>query len=322
MVITSLKNRIKQFTHRYCLHAQKGDPSANNNYQTRMSLLEAQVAYLEYESGRMASLLRHLAAPILQDLPLTKQTRDSFDFQWDKLPKGRWNLENKLFRQEATGYVCQFTEFSPEWFRGKKVIDVGCGGGRYSWALCCLGAEVLSIDQSLHGLERTQKACKDFPNHRIKQVNLLEPLAIDETFDLVWSFGVLHHTGDTYGSFKKIVPLVKPGGYLFMMLYGEPRKGMIDEYKAINEYEHWRRKTRNMTFDERLSAIQEAMDKHCFAVYGSEYIEGYFDAISPTINDLYSWEEVESWLLLEGFSNIKRTVDMRNLHVIAYKGTT
>ena len=325
-MFSSIQSRFTQFIYRCCSHAQnnnpivKDEPKDNKECQTKIALLEAQVAYLEYESSRMSSLLRYLAAPVIQELPLTKQTRESFDFQWDKLPKGRWNLENNLFRQEAAGYVCQFTGLSPEWFQGKKVIDVGCGGGRYSWALCCLGAEVLSIDQSLHGLERTQKACKDFPGHRIKQVNLLEPLMIDEEFDLVWSFGVLHHTGDTYGAFKKIIPLVKPGGYLFMMLYGEPRARRIDEYEAINEYEYWRRKTRNMTFDERLNAVQEAMDNNCFAVYGTDYIEGYFDAISPIINDLYSWEEIEGWLLMEGFVDVKRTVDSRNIHLIARRG--
>lgn len=286
---------------------------------SRMGLLEAEVEYILYETSRISSLQRYVISPMIHDLPIAVQTRKSFDFQWEKLPKGRWNLENELFRQEAPGYVCEFTGLNPEWFCGKKVIDVGCGAGRYSWALCQLGAEVLSIDQSDHGLKRTQEACKSFPGHRFMKVNLLETLDIREKFDLVWSFGVLHHTGDTYGAFKRIIPLVKTNGFLFMMLYGEPRRGRCEDYKAVNEYELWRRKTRNMNFAERLEAITLAMRDRRFTAHGEEYVEGYFDALSPAINDLYSWEEIESWLLQEEFSDIRRTVDSRNHHVIARK---
>lgn len=285
--------------------------------QGRIAQLEATVAYLEHETLRLASLVRYLAAPVMSALPLTRQTRSSFDFQWDRLPPGRWNLENADFRKEAAGYVCQFTGLEAAWFKGKKVVDVGCGAGRYSWALCTLKADVLSIDQSEHGLQRTQEACRAFSGHRVKQVNLLQPLNIEETFDLVWSYGVLHHTGDTYGAFRRIVPLVKPGGYLFLMLYGAPRPGMRDDYDAVNTYEWWRRKTRNLSATDRLETITRAVGEGVFGARDPLYIEGYFDAISPTINDLYTWEEIEGWLLLAGFVHIRRTSDMRNHHVIA-----
>jgi len=204
-------------------------------------------------------------------------------------------------------------------FKGKKVADVGCGQGRYSWALCTLGAEVLSIDQSEHGIRRASEACKDFPSHRTLKADLLKPIPTEETFDLVWCFGVLHHTGNTYGAFKNIIPLVKPGGRLFLMIYGEPRMDEKNDYRAVNEYEYWRRKTKNMTFDEKLEAIKKGMERKEFAVCGEEHIHGYFDAISPTINDLYRWEEIEGWLIEENFHNIKRTVDNRNHHIIAIK---
>lgn len=281
--------------------------------------LQAQSEYLLLENSRLASQVRYFIGKEIYQLPTAGQTRSSFDFQWDKLPPGRFNLENNDFRKEAAGYVCEFTNFRPEWFQGKKVIDVGCGAGRYSWAMCSMGAEVLSIDQSPHGLERTAKVCRDFPSHRTKRVDLLEPLNIDETFDLVWSFGVLHHTGDTYGAFKAITHLVRPDGYIFLMLYGEPRKGLLHDFQAVNEYESWRIKTRNMEFNDKLDFVIEAMKNKEFTICGEEQIEGYFDAISPAINDLYSWHEIETWLLSEGFTDIQRTVESRNHHVMARK---
>lgn len=291
---------------------------------SRLAALEAEVArqraaieYLELELSRHAALLRLVAAQQINDTPFAQQTRASFDYQWEQVPLGRWNLEHPEFRKEAAGYVCEFTGLPAAWFNGRSVLDAGCGAGRYSWAMCTMGAHVLSIDQSDHGLERTRRACSEFPGHRAKKVNLLESLGIDEQFDLVWSFGVLHHTGDTYGCYRRLVPLVKPGGYLFLMLYGEPRPQHPDDYRAVAEYERWRRLTRNMTFDERLAAVRDGMRRLEFMANGEEYVEGYFDAISPLIADLYSWPEIESWLLRDGFVDVRRTVDTRNHHVIA-----
>lgn len=280
---------------------------------------DVRLDYLELELSRMAALLRHLVASKVNQLPYVGQTKDSFDFQWKRLPKGRYNLDDKNFRQEAPDYVLKFTGLPKSWFPGKKVIDVGCGAGRYSWALCTLGAEVLSVDQSAHGLERAKQACAGFPSHRVRQLDLLSMPPMEETFDLAWCYGVLHHTGDTYGAFLRLVPLVKPGGHLFLMIYGAPRTGHPKDYRAVVEYEFWRRKTRNMAFDERLEAIQQGMRDGALRETGDEHIEGYFDAISPAINDLYHWEEIESWLLSSKFEAISRNPDERNHHVIARK---
>ena len=103
------------------------------------------------------------------------------------------------------------------------------------------------------------------------------------------------------------------------MIYGEPRHGRVRDYRAINEYEFWRRKTRNDTMNERLSELERALSEGSLSVSGQEYLEGFFDAISPRINDLLSWEELEEWLLESGFEDIQRTVDTRNHHVIAIK---
>jgi hypothetical protein len=50
-------------------------------------------------------------------------------------------------------------------------------------------------------------------------------------------------------------------------------------------------------------------------------VHGYFDAISPPINDLHSFEELESWLIEAGFRDITRTMNARNHHVIGRRTT-
>ena len=102
----------------------------------RIAYLEEVVRYLDFQVTNQASLLRHVAGPMMQDLPEVRATRASFDFQWAELPTGRFMLENEQFRAEAPGYVLEFTGLPREWFKGKSVLDAGCGLGRYSWALC------------------------------------------------------------------------------------------------------------------------------------------------------------------------------------------
>jgi SAM-dependent methyltransferase len=287
----------------------------------RLAYAEHVIEYLEGQVSAQAALLRHLAAPVIQTLPLVAETKSSFDFQWNEIPSGRYMLDNAAFREEAPQNVCRFTTLSADWFRGKRVIDVGCGLGRYSWALCQLGCDVLSLDQSEHGLKRTAEACRAFPRHRTMKVDLLRPLAIVEQADLVWCFGVLHHTGDTYAAFRHIVPLVKPGGYLYLMIYGEPRHLFGLDYEEVNEYDYWRRRTRNVTLRERLAVVRMVMADGQFRVIGEEHVHGYFDAISPRINDLYAFEELESWLIDAQFVDIRRTVETRNHHIIARRSS-
>ena len=285
----------------------------------RLAYLEQVVEYLSWETSRQSALLRHLAAPILSELPIIRNTKASFDYQWAEIPSGAAMLDSPEFREQATGFVLEFTGLPAAWFRGKRVIDVGCGNGRYSWALCQLGAEVVSLDQSEHGLRNTAAACAGFPSHRTVKIDLLKPLPLDETADLVWSFGVLHHTGDTYRAFLNVVPLVKPGGYLYMMVYGEPRRHAIDDFIEVNEYESWRRRTMNLSLPKKLDVIRQGMKDRQFRMVGDQFVHGYFDAISPPINDLHTFEELESWLIEAGFRDITRTSPSRNLHVRAQR---
>src|SRR5262245_422015 len=95
----------------------------STDLETRLAYLEQVVRYLDFQVANQASLIRYLAAPVIHELPMVRETKASFDFQWAEIPTGRFMLENADFRKEAAGYVCQFTGLPPEWFNGKSVID-------------------------------------------------------------------------------------------------------------------------------------------------------------------------------------------------------
>ena len=68
---------------------------------------------------------------------------------------------------------------------------------------------------------------------------------------------------------------------------------------------------KNLPFREKVRKLEEK--------YKKDQVHGYFDAISPDINDLYRWDEIVSWFIKAGFKDVKRTIAHPNHHVIARK---
>ncbi|MDO8680062.1 MAG: class I SAM-dependent methyltransferase [Acidobacteriota bacterium] len=290
--------------------AEEFDP-ARYDQGTRMKFLEAKVAYLLDEVSGLRTLVRHLVSERAEHMPVAGQTRASFNYQWKSLPEGHAMLSNAEFRERVPKQMCEFADLPPEWFRGKKVMDAGCGQGRWTYGLGKLGVEkCVSFDISEAGVARTTKIAREFGDRmEVHRKNILEPLGFPADFDLVWCFGVLHHTGKTYVGFQNLVQCVKPGGYLFVMIYGEPRPGYPADYGYYHEMFEMRSRLRNLPFEEKVAAIEGR--------YGKELLHGYFDAISPDINDLYRWDELVSWFVAAGFTDIKRTDPGTNHHIVA-----
>lgn len=133
--------------------------------------------------------------------------------------------DDKLFAESVALFSMRFQAngFPLEWFRGKRCLDAGCGGGRYTLAMGELGAaEAIGCDISERGLEdatrRAEKAGRT--NVRFQRASVLELPFPDASFDFVCSSGVLHHTTDPYGGLRELVRVLRPGGRMFTLWYG------------------------------------------------------------------------------------------------------
>lgn len=112
---------------------------------------------------------------------------------------------------------------------GKKFLDVGSGSGLFSLAAKNLGAKVLSFDfdesSVLCTLELKEKFHKRSDEWNIIQGSILDKKFIASLgeFDYVYSWGVLHHTGNMWNALDNIVGLVKKEGFLFIAIYNKQK---------------------------------------------------------------------------------------------------
>jgi len=113
------------------------------------------------------------------------------------------------------------TGWSPEELSGARVLDVGCGAGRFTQVMLDAGACVFALDYST-AVEACFANNAPHPNLCVVQGDLYRMPFRPGSFDYVFSFGVLQHTPNVRGAFMSLIPFLKPGGKLAIDIY---RKG-------------------------------------------------------------------------------------------------
>jgi|SRR5208282_1187634 len=217
----------------------------------------------------------------------------SFDFQWKNLPSSDLECNEKRIR-ELLGY----TGLTESFFRGKYCLDVGCGTGRWTWAMLRMGAgSVDSFDIS----EEAVAACKRInPFVRAMDLMTLQPTG---KYDFVLCWGVLHHLASPLDGFSRVASQVKCGGFLHIMVYHK------DTQKV---YEDGRKLWGTLSVLERRSLCEE------YAKAKGGTIHGWWDAFNPTYNWGFHPDNVRIWFEQAKFEDI-RLVKNYNINMIGRK---
>jgi SAM-dependent methyltransferase len=107
---------------------------------------------------------------------------------------------------------------------GRSFLDIGCGSGIHSLAALRLGAgrvEAVDLDpESVATTRDTLERHAKGGRYAVREANVFTLRAeLGESFDVVYSWGVLHHTGDMWAAVREAGRLVRPGGVLAIALY-------------------------------------------------------------------------------------------------------
>jgi SAM-dependent methyltransferase len=131
-----------------------------------------------------------------------------FDYRWLMNPEFQATIESTW--KEKSG-------IDPRDYEGKRVLDVGCGAGRNMSLF--KNSIIHGVDSSFNAVNSARTNC---PYATVCLQDILSDLTLGKEFDLVYSHGVLHHTGDTAKAFKWAADRVKPGGVLSVWVYTKP----------------------------------------------------------------------------------------------------
>ena len=178
---------------------------------------------------------------------------------------------------------------------GKRFIDIGSGSGMFSLAAKNLGAKVISFDFDYNSVKCTEHLREKFypndaSNWQIFRASVLDKVFMDSLplADFVYSWGVLHHTGNMLEAMKNASGKVKPGGFLSIALY---RKTIFDKFWVRFKKMYSQSSKTTQKFFQQLWALKTRIS---FLVKGKSFNKMLLDYQENRGMDFY--KDIHDWL--------------------------
>lgn len=134
-----------------------------------------------------------------------QRKQDDWKWQWERFEdKERWLFEHWIWPNTL------------EDFRGKRVLDAGCGGGQHTSFVAPYAAEIVAVD--LNALEVAKERTKQFSNIQYIEGDIAR-IRFDQLFDIVYCVGVIHHTDNPDKTFANLARQTRSGGRMIVWCY-------------------------------------------------------------------------------------------------------
>lgn len=137
----------------------------------------------------------------------------------------RWTTFEAAYPEWEESFLDLADPLKPTDFLGKLVLDAGCGYGRHAYFAARYGAEVVALDSSGDAIAAAARNTARLNRVHLVQGSLTRPPFREQTFDMAYCFGVLHHLEKPQTAFEALGEVVRPGGTLAVWVYGH-RQGM------------------------------------------------------------------------------------------------
>ena len=141
---------------------------------------------------------------------------DNFGLQWKTWRQTQLDSHSGL--PLTTNRFWQYTKWQPGDLRGKTVLEVGSGAGRFTEVLLAAGAKVISCDYSL-AVDANADNNRGKGDLFLFQGDVYDLPVADNTFDFVFCYGVLQHTPDPVAAYQALFRKLRPGGQLTIDYY-------------------------------------------------------------------------------------------------------
>jgi SAM-dependent methyltransferase len=172
----------------------------------------------EFEEGNLECANCQMKVPVVRNLARfvhSESYASSFGFQWNRFDRIQVDrvMKNDLSRDrfyQTTGW--------PERMEGQRILEAGCGSGRFTDLALETGAEVFSFDLSL-AVEAAWRNNAGSSRLTVFQAGIYEIPLRKESFDKIFCMGVLQHCPDVAGAFQSLVPFLRPGGEIVIDVY-------------------------------------------------------------------------------------------------------
>jgi len=201
-------------------------PDDTSAMSTVAALLAQQVRE-PMEERQCHSLIPRLT-PVTDDVSrlVQKQYEENSYPRWVKLPPGATTISiNSYLRKRFPFSQFKLMDSVDKMDGGIEILIAGCGTGQHSIATAqrYKGAKVLAVDLSMTSLcyakRKTQEA--GLKNIEYVQADIMHLSTPGRTFDVIESVGVLHHLADPLAGWRKLLSLLRPGGFMRLGFYSE-----------------------------------------------------------------------------------------------------
>jgi ubiquinone/menaquinone biosynthesis C-methylase UbiE len=230
---------------------------------------------------------------------------DSFGEQWNRYR--RVQLDSVTGKPLSRARFFEGTRW-PERLDGERVLEVGCGAGRFTEVLVSTGAEVVAVDAS-SAVEACRETVGDAAT--VVQADLFSLPFPKASFDRVFCYGVLQHTPDPRSAFLTIVRYVRPGGSVAADVYR--RAEYVDRWSAKTL---WRPVTTRLPHSWLRRAVEWYVPRWLpvdTRLAGVPKVGRFLTALVPCWNYTgllpLSREELRDWAVLDTFDALSPRYD-------------